>query len=297
MYKEVAVDPACMADDVCFFALREQFGFEKGRYIIADGGRWVSAAMAAVKDAQAKNQLKPVRAQTIKNWLNKVGRCCSPKDRKLLLPRYRVITAEKSSWNIWWLGQQETRCFDVSILPSSNPPQAYDFTQLSSVPDWQVSPSYSVDRTAKSIVTALEPLIRISKEIWLVDNYFNLGSNKILVELVRTASNLKCSRLRIVTSCDCASPEKLWKQEYERLVSNSFKCEWVKVPNNYFHDRYLIADTGAVKAGHGFAEGGLKGTAADKVSLSYCAFDESQEVKQHVQHLLDEKQAIIIWSN
>lgn len=297
MYKEVAVDPACMADSACFFALREQFGFEKGRYLVADRQHWLKDAMVAVKAAQSSNELKPVMAQTIKSWLNKARGKVELKDRQILLPLNRVVHPEVPVWNAWWLRQQSIRKFDVSIAPAPNPPLAYDFTQLSSVQDWNVSPSCSVDRSAADIVAALEPLLRISREVWLVDNYFNLGSNQVLVELIRAAASRGFTQLKIVTACDCASPEAVWRREYESLVSDTFKCEWVKVPDNYFHDRYLITDTGAVKAGHGFAEAVRKGTAADKVSLNYCSFDEAQTVQQQVQALLAENKAGIIWSN
>lgn len=297
MYKEVAVDPACMADSDCFFALREQFGFEKGRYLVADRQHWLNDAMAAVKAAQSADELKPVLAKTIKSWLNKARGKVELKDRQILLPLNREIDPEVPIWNDWWLGQQSIRKFDVSIAPAPNPPLAYDFTQLSSVQDWQISPSYSVDRTVADIVAALEPLLRISREVWLVDNYFNLGSNQVLAALIRTAATVGCTQLRVITACDCASPEAVWTREYESLVSDTFKCEWVKVPDKFFHDRYLITDTGAVKAGHGFAEATPKGTAADKVSLGYCSFEEAHTVKQQIQTLLAEKNADIIWSN
>lgn len=89
MYKEVAVDPACMADSACFFALREQFGFEKGRYLVADRQHWLKDAMVAVKAAQSSNELKPVMAQTIKSWLNKARGKVELKDRQILLPSSR----------------------------------------------------------------------------------------------------------------------------------------------------------------------------------------------------------------
>ncbi len=297
MYKEVAVDPACIADEACFFALREQFGFEKGRYLIADSRRWLKDAMLAVKAAQSRNELKPIRAQTIKSWLNKAGRRVTAKERQLLLPRDRVLVPVVDVWNDWWLGQKTIRDFDVSVLTVTNPPQGYDFTQLSYLPNWQVSPSNSVNRTAVDIVSAIEPLLRIGKEILLVDNYFNLGANVVLVELLKKAVHAGFTRLTIVTTCDCASPERVWNNQYQSLVPADFRCEWLKVPDRYFHDRYLITETGAVKAGHGFSANTLTGTAAAKVNLGYCAYDEAHGVKQEVEALVDDGRASMIWSN
>lgn len=297
MYKEVAVDPTCIADDACFFALREQFGFEKGRYLIADGKRWLSDAMAAVKEAQGKNELKPVRAKTIKAWLNKARGNIEQRDRQILLPLNRTMSPEVPTWNDWWAEQQAIRNFDVSVVPASNPPQTYDFTQLATVANWQVSPSFSVAKTAESIVAALEPLLRISKEVYLLDNYFRLGSNKVLTVLISTAARVGCTRLRIITACACPNPAAVWEREYEGLTSSTLKCDWVIVPDKYFHDRYLITDTGALKAGHGFLADVAKGIAADTLNLSYCAFNEAQITKQQIDALLSEKKASIIWSN
>jgi hypothetical protein len=297
MYKEVAVDPACIADDSCFFALREQFGFEKGRYLIADTRRWLQDAMAAVKEAQKRNELKPVKAQTIKAWLNRASKKVEVKDRQILLPSNRQVSSEIATWNDWWSGQQAIRSFDVSVAPSSYPPQFYEFTELSTLDSWKVSPSYSVDRTATAIVAAIEPLLKISKQILLVDNYFNLGSNAVLAELIRAAVKAGCTQLTIVTGCDCASPDMVWAHEYQSLASDDFQCKWLKVPDRFFHDRYLITDTGAITAGHGFSVATQQGTAADKVNLSYCSFDEANTVKQQVQDLEAEGRASVIWSN
>lgn len=297
MYKEVAVDPACIADDSCFFALREQFGFEKGRYLIADTRRWLQDAMAAVKEAQKRNELKPVKAQTIKAWLNRANKKVEVKDRQILLPANRQISSEIATWNDWWSGQQAIRRFDVSVAPSSYPPQFHEFTELSTLDSWKVSPSYSVDRTATAIVAAIEPLLRISKEVMLVDNFFNLGSNAVLAELIRAAVQAGCTQLTIVTGCDCVSPDRVWAHEYQSLASDDFQCKWLKVPDRFFHDRYLITDTGAITAGHGFSAGLQKGTAADKLNLYYCSYEKSQEVKQDVIKLETDGRASVIWSN
>ena len=296
MYKEVAVDPACLADDACFFALREQFGFEKGRYLIADSSQWLKAAMEAVKAAQAREELKPVKAKTIKQWLNK-SRKPTAAEKQLLLANDRAGVSTTSDWNQWWSLQQGIRSFDVSVATQSNPPNAYEFFELSSLADWSVSPTYTVDRTPEGIVWALTPLLYISKDILLVDNYLNLASNLVLAELTKAAALAGCHQLTIATACHCASAQTVWEREYQPLVSADFKCEWLQVPDYYFHDRYLISDTGAIKAGHGFSARVPQGTAADKLSLSYCGFDEAQSVKQQVQSLVSDGRARVIWSN
>ena len=253
--------------------------------------------MAAVKEAQERNQLKPVRAKTIKAWLNKASRKVEVKDRQILLPTNRQVSSDIDVWNDWWADQHEIRRFDVSVASYSNPPEFYDFTELLALDSWQVPPSISVDRTAVSMVAAIESLLRISKEVLLVDNYFNLSSNAVLAELIRVAVEAGCTRFTVVTACDCASPDRVWANEYQRLTSDDFQCKWVKVPDRFFHDRYLITDTGAITAGHGFSVATQQGTAADRVNLSYCSFDEANTVKQQLADLEAQGRSSLIWNN
>lgn len=296
MYKEIAVEPACIADSECFFALRDQFGFEKGRYLIADRFAWLKAAMEAVKAAQARDELRPVRARTIKEWLNKLSKQKKNNERQLILTNDRLLGGDDKSWNEWWTEQNAMRAFDVSVMSQSNSPYAYDFTELSSLPNWKISPSYFVERTAEEIVSFLKPLLRMSKDLLLVDNFFNLASNPVLVALIRALSETGGKHLTVATTCDCVSAERVWQREYQHLVPTDFHCDWVKVPDRYFHDRYLISDTGAVKAGHGFSVGVEQGAASDKLSLSYCSYEEASSVRQQVHALVDDGRAKKIWS-
>lgn len=296
MYKEIAVEPACIADAECFFALRDKFGFEKGRYLIADSAAWLKAAMAAVKVAQDNDELKPVRAKTIKEWLNRLRKQKKGNERQLLLTNDRLLDGVNDNWNEWWAEQKAIRAFDVSIMAQSNSPHAYDFSELEDLADWQVSPSYFVGRTADEIISFLKPLLQISKDILLVDNFFNLASNPVLVELIRVFSGMGGRHLTVVTTCDCASSERVWEREYQHLVTEAFHCDWIKVPDRYFHDRYLISDTGAIKAGHGFSIGVEQGIAADKLSLSYCSYEEASSVRRQVNELVDDGRANKIWS-
>ncbi|MBE8232535.1 MAG: hypothetical protein HAW67_02280, partial [Endozoicomonadaceae bacterium] len=67
MYQEVAFDPECFSEYHYYGLLKSEFGFEKGRYIVAPIRSWVREAVKAVKDSQ---QIKPIRKQTIKNFVS-----------------------------------------------------------------------------------------------------------------------------------------------------------------------------------------------------------------------------------
>ena len=65
MYKEVAIDPRCMADMEYYNLVKQHFGYDKGRYISAEVKVWTKEAMEYVK----KSDLSDVKLQSVKNYL------------------------------------------------------------------------------------------------------------------------------------------------------------------------------------------------------------------------------------
>lgn len=87
MYKEVAFDPSCLRSFEYYSLLKQQFGFDKGRYVAADRKAWAREAMCVVKQAG----FTVVREQSIKNYLNKLARSRGW-DEFLLAPDRKKIT-------------------------------------------------------------------------------------------------------------------------------------------------------------------------------------------------------------
>ena len=65
-------------------------------------------------------------------------------------------------------------------------------------------------------------------------------------------------------------------------------------PNQFFHDRYLITDAGAVRAGHGFMSDAVKGTHADQVNLNLIGIAEAERTQRSLQDLLASGRANIV---
>lgn len=66
MYKEIAFDPECMAEYEYYGLLKQNFGFEKGRYVIASKKEWAKEAFQAVK----ASEISPVKKKSVTNYLN-----------------------------------------------------------------------------------------------------------------------------------------------------------------------------------------------------------------------------------
>ena len=75
------------------------------------------------------------------------------------------------------------------------------------------------------------------------------------------------------------------------------KVSLTVVPQKFFHDRYLISNIGAIKAGHGFSEGVTQGAQADILSLNICSKHESNDVIQQLEKIISTKQATITYLN
>jgi hypothetical protein len=154
MYKEVAFDPACMANMEYYGLVKQHFGFEKGRYIAADVKAWAREAMRHVKDSD----LQPIKQQSIKNYLNKLGRSKYHEEFMLAEDRKGINIEE---WNSWWLEQRKIREFAITISESAND-GCVNVDQINSGCDeWKIPSSVSVNRTAHDIVNVLLPLALI----------------------------------------------------------------------------------------------------------------------------------------
>ncbi|SFG74484.1 hypothetical protein SAMN05444062_101213 [Pseudomonas syringae] len=281
MYKEVAFDPSCLGKFEYYSLLKQQFGFEKGRYVAADRRAWAKEAMAVVKRAG----LTDIREKSIKSYLNKVARprgidefLLAPDRPKTGLPR----------WSDWLDNQLTLRPFDLTISDSVHE----GFLNIDLINDghhdWDVPASISVLREAKEIVGAVVSLLRLSTEITLVDQYFYLAGNNTFRELLVSLLGTSVRSVRVVSAVIPHNPEQVYQREYHALNSQGIGLEWIVAPERYFHDRYLITDVGAIRCGHGFVEDLVKGIHADQLNINLIGIAETQRTLQSLKTLFDE---------
>ncbi|MBE0437585.1 MAG: hypothetical protein IBX56_17500 [Methylomicrobium sp.] len=284
MYMEVAFDPACMADMEYYCLVKQHFGFEKGRYIAADVKAWAREAMRHVKDSD----LQPIKKQSIKNYLNKLGRSKCNEEFVLTEDRKGLNIEE---WNSWWQEQRKIREFSITIS-ESNTDGCINVDQINSGCDeWQIPPSVSVSRTAHDIVKVLLPLALISEEITIIDQHFRLVGNAVLVEIFNRIANSSVRKLRIITAMETANVRGTYDKNYRSLNALPIRFEWIKAPDKFFHDRYFITNVGAIRSGHGFMADVEKGSHADLANLNIISRAEALRTLSGLEELFENGKA------
>ncbi|MGP0150973.1 hypothetical protein [Pseudomonas oryzihabitans] len=280
MYKEVALNPSCLSGFEYYSLLKQQFGFDKGKYISADRRAWAQEAMIAVKQAG----LSAIREQSIKNYLNKLPRS-RERDEFLLAPDRQDVQSE--NWSSWLDSQARIRSFDFTISESAHN-GAIDINAINNGhPGWSVPASLSVPRSAVAIVEAMGGLLRLSTEIILIDPYFRLSENQTLFELLRQLQRTSVRSMCVVSTINSASPHQVYQREYLATNGRGVGFAWVVAPGQFFHDRYLLTDAGAVRAGHGFMSDVVKGVHADLLNLNLISVEEAERTKQSLKSLLE----------
>lgn len=158
-------------------------------------------------------------------------------------------------------------------------------------PEWGVPVSLSVSRTAESIVGAVRSLLRLSTEVILIDPYFRLSGNQAFSELVIALQDTLVRSVCIVSTINARDPQRVYEREYRTVNGKGVALEWVVAPDQYFHDRYLLTDVGAIRAGHGFMSDVAKGTHSDQLNLNLIGTDEARRTFDALQNLLGEGRA------
>ena len=289
MYKEVAIDPKCMAEYIYYVLVKREFGFDKGRYAAADVKQWAREAFQIVK----KSDMQTIRKKSVTNFLNRVQRGMES-ERFLLASDRKLIKGD--DWNSWWVAQMKHRPFSASVSESDLEGTINHDAILDDCQQWKVPPSVSVDRSAEDIVSPIESLIYISREVLLVDQFFRFSDNNTLLELFKMLSVSPVTKFTVVTSMDTVNIQQVYEREYKALNIHSIMFNWIKAPARYFHDRYFVSDVGAVKAGHGFMPEVKKGIHADKLNINIVSIDEAQGVKQSLAEVLESGAASAVFS-
>ncbi len=181
---------------------------------------------------------------------------------------------KNDDWIEWWQAETKHRAFSASV--SENIKDQVNYSEiLEGNEQWEIPPSISVQRNARDIVAAIEPLLYLSKEVTLVDQYFRLTNNKTLVELFKVLAGCSVEKFTVVTSMGNANIEAAYRRDFKSLNTRQVSFIWVKAPERYFHDRYLLTDVGALRAGHGFMAEIEKGTHADMLNINIISTEEA----------------------
>ncbi|WP_108946909.1 hypothetical protein [Shewanella halifaxensis] len=238
MYQEVAFDPRCLGEFHYYGLLKERFGFESGRYVIAPVKEW---ARDAFKAAKASDNLKPIRKKSITNFLNNLQR---NKDQGfVILPTDRAeINAD--NWSDWCTQQVAYLPFNSVISEQFAEAIKYD-DLIEGDESWVLHPTIRIDKTAAEISANIATLLRFGGELFIVDQYFRLADNPVLKAIfTQLQACLSIKSITLVTSINTAQPDILFNREYVEVFEHLPKFSLVVAPERYFHDRYVISDKG-----------------------------------------------------
>ncbi|MBC3219964.1 hypothetical protein [Serratia fonticola] len=290
MYKEIAFDPECMAEYEYYGLLKQNFGFEKGRYVIASKKEWAKEAFQAVK----ASEISPVKKKSVTNYLNNLQK--EKKRNIFLLPTYRkyIGTEHIENWSTWLNHQHEEHAFSL-IISNKAGDNNITYEQINDAPEnWVISPTYPISKTAQEIVSTIKPMLLLSDELLIIDQYFHLTNNKVLKKIFQEIQTIKnIASVTLVTSIKTNNPQEVFNNEYSTKFAYIPNFEMLVAPPKYFHDRYLITNNAAIKAGHGFSEGVIQGAQSDILSLSYVGEDEYRKTLEFVKKIVVDQIATI----
>lgn len=290
MYKEIALDPACMGSMEYYGLVRQHFGYDHGRYISDVQRQWAADAMASVK----ASDLTPIKQQSVKNYLN--GLVKSKKDNAFHLACDRK-KIPRHVWTEWHKAQISLRPF-THVISESQDIKSISIDDINNGCDqWQISRSISIERNARAITQALTPLLAISRFITIIDPYFRLAENEALRQLITCCQSTRVVQIRVASTLEIHSPDRVYENEYKILNANNISLVWFQVPDKYFHDRYFITEVGAIKSGQGFMQESKKGTHADKANLNIIGKDEADRTLYDLTQLIETERAVNIFSS
>lgn len=280
-----------MAEFHYYGLLKNNFGPEHGRYLIAPLREWVQSAVRHIK----ASDIPAIKRKSVTNFLNKLQR--DKRNLYVLLPKDRQEIQYESfePWIQWIDAQQQLRPFNA-VVTEQNLADGLSYLDLLDGDDrWSIPPTILVDRNIESIVNALCPALYLAKEIIIIDAYFRFANNPLLQRLLSKMMEYRSvSSLTIVTTMDTANPENVYEREFSQRHISLPEISLITAPRGYFHDRYMLSDIGGLKAGHGFTPGVEQGVQADNLSLSLCGTEEYKKTKEYLR-LLQEKQLGQIW--
>lgn len=286
MYKEISLDPVCFKEFEYYTLLKNEFGHDAGRYIVAPVKEWTKEAFQCAKSSDS---ISPIKKKSVTNFLNKLSRGQS--ERLIVLPKDRA-GIKYNDWNSWQqLQLEQIRPFCVNI---SEEIAGY----VSSVDlgadneSWCVPPTIRVDRSASDIFDKLKPLCRFSKEVILIDQYFRLSDNSVLNKIFQFIDediSSAIEQLTLVTSINTNDPAAVFANEMARRYTNKPSFRVIVAPEKFFHDRYVISQYGSLKTGQGFSEAPPIGAQSDRLSYNICGKEERQETITWLKKLIDER--------
>ncbi|SDH76333.1 hypothetical protein [Roseospirillum parvum] len=269
MHSEYAVDPEAIGSSwENFRFLIDKFGFDKGRLISRFPGKWEKKVIEAAKEAGVRD----VKIQSIVDRLKN--------GKKARIVDFQRDFEHGESWIKNALREHRARPFHAIV--SLNTQEAC--TVLLRVDDCEddhtlfCAPiSRNVRRTIQDIAVHLNLLVAASKEINIVDPYFDIRGiggdyRGFLDQLFAICQNYNFTPRRIRVHFghhDSRPPDHMLRADAERRLNGHLPTdielelnEWAEKPGGEdFHDRYILSECAGIMVGAGLSPAGANETA------------------------------------
>jgi len=284
MYKEITIDPACMAEFEYYTLLKTRFGFEKGRYLTVPIREWVAQAVKAIK----ASDMSTIKQSSVKTFLNQLQRDKRSTHALLSFERRNIAKEQVDNWFDWQLQQNIEKPFSAVISELAIENSINYMDTLNDHDKWHLPPTIQTKKTPEEIYQVLKPIVEISRVITIVDPYFRLAGNGVLLKLIEESQeNLALKSIKLVTAMNTANPEAVFEREYASKFNNIPSFELIVVDNTkQFHDRYLYSECAGIKAGQGFSEAVEKGAQSDLLSFNLVSAVEIHDVGERISQLI-----------
>jgi len=269
MLSEYAVEPAAIGEDWRTFKdLIDRFGADKGRLISRLPTKWEKKVIEAAKEAGVSDVRMTDIVERLRNSKHKVV-------------DFNRTYDHDAAWIDNALREHAARQFKAIICDAGKaacaeamePDDCSDAHAL-----FGATTSCDVTRTADQIADALHTITAVSKEVDIVDPYFDLRPTKgnylatlisLLARLAVDPGQTKAIRVHFRDHDSRPSPEVLARDGSARvggLLPPGYRIElysWsARQGGEDFHDRYVLSDIGGIMIGAGLSADGSGESAA-----------------------------------
>lgn len=261
MFYEYAVDPAIFTNPSNLQSFFESFKNRPNRLISDSPKKWVQAAFQAINQL-THEQCPPVRKKTLKRKLQILS--------KTSLCNNRDIHDWGRTENWVDFAKNEHGNYPYSAILStvslSEPVPIYSFSSLyfDSPVCWDVASQQHIKRDGAVMVETVLPLLKISKQIFLVDTYFSFTLpswqryESLLKALVGKSQECNfgkgISKIEIHTSDKQKGVQQSLESKVKSWLPKGIVVCCYQWPEKQMHDRFILTDVGGISFGHGLDE-------------------------------------------
>jgi hypothetical protein len=261
MFYEYAVDPAILSNITNVQAFFESFKNRPYRLISDAPKKWIQHAFLEI-NLLPHDQCPPVMRKTLKENLKKLSQ------NSLCSNRSVDNWSRVKPWLDFAVIEHEKHPFSA-ILGTESASKSVPFYSFSKLfveapPSWEDSGQQHIKREATIIVDKLLPLLKVSKQLLLVDPHFSLilpnwdRYKPLLKELILRANEFNFGKgifkIEIHTSDIRSGLQQQLEAKVKPWLPEGMIVSCSQWPEKLMHDRFFLTDVGGVFFGHGIDE-------------------------------------------